>query len=373
MITKLALLFMPIAAATLVLLGLAWHSGEAMPIDYIVALQQQPDGAIYGSRIVHQLADYKLSGYYMRQPDILVLGSSLMGQIREDFFALDPNAFYNGSMPALELNGLTDFYDRMETKPGVLIVGIDLVWFNADYDGYRRAVVAPDHRTEYERIRMVIDHMIQRFMTGNLTLEQLMKRRDPVYGHFGLGFRAIEVGWGYRPDGSMQLGLTAASTDRQRELVQSDLATFMFEDERYLPGSNLDEPALETLDWWLQTLKDDGVTVVAVTTPYHFLIHQGMNQSGAFSYMSRAAARLKELISAHGFYYHYFDDMSKWGAQENEWFDGYHMSESSSLRMMQSLFQSHPDLFDAYVDHNLVQDLLANFENPMDVFHELPK
>lgn len=370
LIAKLAVLFMPIAMATLALMGLAWHSGEAMPVEYVVDAQQT-DGAVYGSRNVYQLADYKLAGYNRRQPDILVLGSSHMGQIRENFFALAPHAFYNGSMPALELYGLIDFYDRMQTKPSVLIVGIDLIWFNADYDGYRRAVVVPDFRSDYERMRAAMDVTIRRLVNGETSLTQLLERRDPVYGRLSLGFRAIEVGWGYRPDGSMQLGLTAASMDLQRQLVQRDVAEYMFAGERYMPGSNLKDSAFEELDGWLQTLQDDGVTVVAVTTPYHFLIYRGMQESGAFGYASKAIVRLQALFSALGILYHNFGDMSLWGAQENEWFDGFHMAESSSLRMMQVLYDSDPDVFDAYVDRNYVRHVLANFANPMDIFHEL--
>lgn len=343
-----------------------------MPVNHVVDFQQQADGTIYGSRIRHQLADYKLAGYRRRRPDILVLGSSLMGQIREGFFARSPDAFYNGAIPALELDGLIEFYDRLDKRPHVLIVGIDLIWFNADSDEYRKAEVLPDTRSDYERVQMAMELTIQRLVQANISLAQLLKRREPVYGNLSLGFRAIEVGWGYRPDGSMQLGLTAASIDKQRGLVQRDLATFMFEGERYFPGDDINELAFEKLDTWLQTLQEEGVSVIAVTTPYHFRIYRGMQQSGAFSYMSKATDILMELMSARRIHYHYFGDMSKWGAQENEWFDGYHMSESSSLRMMLALFESHPDLFSAYVDHERARDLLTGFTNPMDLFHELP-
>ena len=61
-----------------------------MPNSRIVELQQSSDGIIYGPAWSDFEMEYKVATYHVRQPDILILGSSHMLQIRAGFFHQEP-------------------------------------------------------------------------------------------------------------------------------------------------------------------------------------------------------------------------------------------------------------------------------------------
>ena len=94
---KATLILLPILFTSLCLVGLAWHSGEALPIKIVVNQQQSSEGIIYGTRQIEDILSYKLASYEWRQPDILILGSSRLLQFRSEFFNNDPGAVYNAS------------------------------------------------------------------------------------------------------------------------------------------------------------------------------------------------------------------------------------------------------------------------------------
>lgn len=60
------------------------------------------------------------------------------------------------------------------------------------------------------------------------------------------------------------------------------------------------------------------------------------------------------------------------GADASEWYDGQHMSEPNSLRMLLALLELHPTILEPYIDAEWARAQLSNFTNPMDVLHELP-
>ena len=111
--------------------------------------------------------------------------------------------------------------------------------------------------------------------------------------------------------------------------------------------------------------------VVGITTPFHFEIYDQFRALDSYSYLDKAAERVRSLFDAYGFPYRYVADLRPYGADTFDWYDWQHLTESGSLRLLYVLFQSLLELFDRYVDLAEVRSLLANYTNPMDVLREL--
>jgi len=370
---KLCLFFLPISALHLALAGLAWHSGEAMPASRIINLQENEAGSFFGSVTEARYGDYKLVAYRSRQPTILILGNSLTLNVRSEFFTKRPGAVYNGSVGGWHLPNMRTFYQRLENQPEILITLIDLGWFHddiksaADENPYN-----PNTEFELKRIQQATVEMVHRLLNGRLNFSQILQRRDPLTGRTSLGLRALELSHGYRLDGSRQLGRLAIRPDHWSRLVQEELDRVVAAGEVSAASPPIHEPAFALLHRFLQEAKDDGMAVFGVTTPRHFAILERMKELGRDRHIAPIRARVEELFANFGFHYHYFGDMRAYGASANEWYDGRHMSESNSLRMMLALFERHPDIFDPYTDREEVRNLLESYTNPMDIFHELP-
>ncbi|MCY4021566.1 MAG: hypothetical protein OXG39_19360 [Chloroflexi bacterium] len=367
---KIGLIVLPLMVVTLGLSGLAWHTGEALPIADVVSRQQLAKDIIFGTRMLEDIMPYKLSTYKKRQPQILILGSSQLLQFRAEFFSKDPDAVYNASGGGWRLPQLIQFYQQLETLPAIVILGVDLFWFNAQVEQVSRATSARNVHSGLEGIRLGTIETVHKLLGGDLSFADMIRRRDPVFDRQVIGLKALEISFGFRADGSLQRGLLVANPRIRAERVESDIRRFEGLGFSYTAGDQLNNATLDLLSGFLDHLDSDGVEVIGITTPYHFDIYEKMQQSGAYSYMEKAVPRLEELFSLYKFPYYFFGDMREWGAAYEEWYDGHHSAESNSLRMILAMIEDHAELFVTYADHQAINDLLRNFENPMDVFGE---
>ncbi len=367
---KLCLIVAPLAVVSLSLSGLAWHTGEALPIDVVVSRQQSAKDIIYGARLLEDIMPYKLSTYKERQSQILILGSSQLLQFRAAFFSKAPNAVYNASGGGWRLPQLIQFYQQLESSPAIVILGVDLFWFNAQVAQVSRVTGARNPDSNLEGIRLATIETVHKLLGGDLTIGDMIRRRDPVYGRQVIGLHALEISFGFRADGSLQRGLLVANPMMRSERVERDIQRFEGLGYSYTAGDELNSDTLELLSGFLDQFKSDGVEVIGVTTPYHFVIYEKMRRSGDYTYMEKAVSRLEALFSSYDFAYYFFDDMRNWGAAYEEWYDGHHSAESNSLRMLLAIIENQASLFYAYTDHEMLMELLRNFENPMDVFGE---
>ena len=369
---KLSLLLLPVAAITLILAGLAWHSGEALPVNRIVELQQEA-GGIYGSTSESRYADYKLAAYHRRLPEILILGNSLTLNVRSEFFNKMPEAVYNASVGGWYLPEMRDFYQRLNHHPQIVITLIDLDWFSAEISGSAEDnPFGAESDFNYYRLRQATVEMVHRLLAGHLNISQILQRRDPLTGQLSLGLRALEYSHGYRFDGSRQLGRLAIRPQHWSRLQYEDLERELRQAERQSADPTIHEPAMAMLKAYLKEIHDDGITLIGVTTPRHFTILERMKELGVDRHIDPLRLRVHDLLATFGFHYHYFGDMRVYGADSNEWYDGQHMSESNSLRMLLALLELHPTILERYIDAERARTLLSNFTNPMDVLHELP-
>ena len=367
---KLALIGLPWMPFAFALLGIAWHTGEIVPVETMVEWQHKNPQLIFGKASCDDSLQYKVAAYEKRRPRILIFGNSLILFVRSGFFTEQPDTVYNASGPGWVLEHLSAFYDQTDMRPAILILLIDLSWFNGDRDiwSYTRNTL---NRQDCNALQVAAHIILSRLAHGKMTLPQMLLRTDPVFDRLSLGLRTYTESRGYRADGSLQIGLRTARFAREAEPKLQNLAPLVAGDARYFPGERLREPAFAALDGLLSRSRADGVTVVGVTPPYHYQIVQKMRERGTYSYMDDAAVRVEALFDSYNYAYHNIVDLRPHGAKHNDWFDSHHLTEAGSLRLMLALFQAHPSLFADYVDVRKVENLLDSYTNGMDIFHEL--
>ena len=100
-------------------------------------LNQKKNNLLYGPKISQQSEyDYKLSGVILTQPKILILGTSTMMQVSNNFVI--KNNFYNSSINASVgrgLLGMKGILEKIPKKnlPEILVLGLDPWIFNPNY------------------------------------------------------------------------------------------------------------------------------------------------------------------------------------------------------------------------------------------------
>ena len=374
LLTKLFVFFLPLLVLSLLLAGLTWHAGEAMPAARAVEVQHNAPGVIYRQERTCDRMEYKLAAYRSRQPEILILGNSLMMFIRTAFFTEDPGAVYNAAVSGWGFADLLTYTAHLDHDPKIIIALFRPQWFIADAaTDLSELPASPSISCGFEDDLHAMTRTAQYLRDGKLTLGQLIDGRDFVFGRRSLGFLAIKYGVGHRADGSFILGRQTANLEYQEQKRIEALNNRLTEMQNagYAPKAASNEPALDKLDAFLAGWHQRGVVVVGVSTPFHFKIYERMLELGTYSNLDETARRISAIFSVYGFSYHYINDLRSNGMKDNEWFDTGHLTESGSLRLMLTLFQQHPDLFERYTDMNKVDSLLANYTNPMDVLREL--
>lgn len=373
---KFTLMLLPVLLLSTLLAALAWHTGEALPIDDVVRIQHADPTIIYGTSKLENIMPLKLEAYAIRQPDILILGSSRLLQMRDKFFTRQPQAVYNASGGGWQLGTLIQYYQQLDPddRPKIILLGLDQIWFNADSETNLEVRQLPDTSYDWDTVRTASVAVMQSLLSGDLTINQLLKLTDAVYQRPVLGLTALENSFGYRADGSLQQGLLIASREMQNTNLASHITGFQTTTAyNYASGTDVQIDTLDHLDEFLTQLKADGITVVGLTVPYHYDIYDRMQASGEYTYIDKAVPIIEAMFDQYGFTYYYFGDMRQWGAGYDEWYDGWHITESNSLRMLLAIFQSQQGLFAPYTDINAVQNILDTFTNPMDVMGELPE
>lgn len=373
LVAKLFIFLMLLLALALPLAGLAWHSGEAMPVQLAVKLQQNAPGVIFLTEGACGIMQYKLAAYQQRQPEILILGSSLMVFIRSGFFTENPVAVYNAAMNSADFEAVLEYSAGLDHHPKIIIALVKPEWFFADAAAVRSQRANSIAKScGYEDFLRAMTRTAHYLLEEELTLAHLIERRDFVFGRASLGLSAIKKGYGYRADGSLLDGRLTASRELQDQRRTDALNRRLSEIEEagYAGGARLSEPALDKLDAFLAGWRQKGVTVVGLSTPVHFEIHERMAELGGYNILDAAARRIEAIFEDYGFSYHFINDLRAYGITDKDWLDFAHLTESGSLRLMFRLFLQHQDLFARYTDISKVISLLAKTTNPMDVLRE---
>jgi hypothetical protein len=370
---KLIAFLLPFALAFCALTGLMLYLGESMPLSWIVAQQRTAD-VLYRPKYGNRDQQFKALSVNTRRPEVLALGSSRILQFRAGFFNLNPDAFYNAAAPAWTLSQVSNLLYSLDTQalPRVMILAIDPPWFNDAYE----ADEFPAPVSDFEHLLLVDRSVVQDIIAGEsfdrpgFENAAYLRREEPGgSGALALGLRAIRDGHGFRSDGSEQYGdFLIAGWLWQPQQRENHLEMMRRGEQMYVYGDTVSETSLSALSRLLDFAAQHDITVIGFLPSYAPELWERMMARGNHSYIAALTPRLQELFAAHGFPFFDFSDGASTGTTDEEFFDGWHASELSNLRLYLAMLEALPDVLSEYSDYETLLTIAASAPNTWDVF-----
>jgi|GEM_PF-768217 len=371
---KLALYLLPFALIFVVLTAVMVYLGESMPLAWVVQMQTADDRVLYRPQYGNRDQTFKRLTVSMRHPEVLAIGSSRILQFRAGFFNRKPDTFYNAAAPAWRLPQITDLIYNLppDSLPKVLILAIDPPWFNADYAGDVFPAPVSDVDNLWLVDRSIVQDVLKKRDFGRVGFDPsaYWGRIEPGgSGGIALGLRAIRDGHGFRSDGSEQYGdFLIAKWLGQAQQREAHLRMMRGGEQMYVYGDSVSESALGELSGLLDYAAAHDITIIGFLPSYTPTLWAEMVAGGNHTYITALTPRLQTVFDAYGFAFFDFSDGASINARDDEFFDGWHASELSNLRLYIKLLEAQPDVLGKYSDAGALYDITANATNTWDVF-----
>ncbi len=368
---QIVLFVLPFALAFLVFTSFLIYTGESMPLSTVITLQLSDSPVMYRPRFGSRDVTYKTMSVNARKPQIIALGSSHVLQFRSMFFNRQPRAFYNAGGPAFSLDQIEEILRAIDPDalPGIVILGIDSVWFN---DAYVYPIDYPARDPNDFQIVFQVNRGVMQILAQQepIDIGLLLARREPLHGGLALGWRAIRDGQGYRNDGSEQFGDFIAKhylwpqNERQHHL---DL--LRAGQEMYIDGDTVSPARLAQVERILQFCQQHGIQAIGFPQVFAPALYRQMMADGRHTYVQKLNPLLVELFARYGGrFIDTYEDGAALGGSDDDFYDGWHASERLTLRMYIDFLKQMPDVFGPYSDLAFLQQTDADARDTFDVF-----
>lgn len=369
---KLTLFVLPFAVAFLAVTGVMMYLGESMPLRWVVWHQQQDD-VLFRYRYGNRDPQFKQLSVNVRQPDVLALGSSRILQFRAGFINENSDVFYNAAGPAWRLPQVVDLVKGIDKAalPEILILAVDLPWFHEDYASSTMFDEISDFQNVFAVNRSVMQDVINGIWFGRtgFDTQEFFAREEPGgSGKMALGMRAIRDGHGFRSDGSEQYGdFLIAEFLWQPQQRENHLEWMRNGENMYLYGDTYSQERLAMLEDLLAYTAEHDVFVVGYLPAYMPGLWVEMQERGNHTYKNALRERLPNVFAQYGYPLFDYSDGSAIGLTDEDFYDGWHISELGNLRIYTHMLQYVPEL-QAYSDRDALLDIINSATSTWDVF-----
>ncbi|HIY43786.1 MAG TPA: hypothetical protein IAA23_01985 [Candidatus Helicobacter avistercoris] len=326
------------------------HNNYSQIVQY-----QIKNNAIYGSALNENYFQYRLELIKAQKPDIVAIGSSRVGQFKQDFFNTSFVAAANGGNSMAE----TQYFVEQLLKiyhPKLIILGIDPWWFNAKmpnnkYASYQR-MNGRDITTLkiFQGIKIIFSHPKQFFeaiSSGKTTT-------NPYTNLPSLGFRAFVKSDGSFIDGSYLYFSTLSgifpADDRK---FQNSIYRISNEIFPFYYGNKIDPTRTKELISTVDLIRKYGIDVIVLTTPlapsvYNMLIQ---DKDQRFSYLySFSNFAIKNNI------YNFFNPQTL-TTTDCEFYDGFHGGDVVYARILSQISKEN-SMLAHFVNLSKIQQII---------------
>jgi hypothetical protein len=254
---------------------LLWRTGETWPLERVIAAQEKNLRTFFSRDVFdHGTFRYKYLQVLRRHPQILVLGSSRVMQIRAEMFGAQGGAFYNAGGMIHSIQDLNHFLERLppDATPKIVILGIDFWWLNANTKRVANDAFAvgveQDGAYAWQGHGYALSGYVRRPNSlGRLVSYSVGKKHDPN----AIGLEALFRRMGFRLDGSKRFDLKIPNTAEgwERRLPSPKRINTMFRngDFPFAFTKGVSRPLLDQLGIAISKLKARHVFVIAYSPP----------------------------------------------------------------------------------------------------------
>lgn len=329
---------------------------------------------LYGRVLLGQDALFKVAMTQALKPDILVLGSSRVMQVRREFINPD-YSFYNagGSIPTLE-QGLIAYREISKTYiPKVIILGVDMWWLNPNFNEDNTAkwnmLKSSTLQNRLFLYGSLLDYLKRKkhieLGVNLFSPENYQRRQDRLGGLPANGLVAAIYSDGFRPDGSYQYGAIIQGITKPDVDFKDTLERISTGTRRFQVAKQVDVGKLAQLRELLKMFKNQNVTVIVFTPPFAHVVFEALNQKDQRMFLEDFRNKLKELCTQEDLIYYDFSDITWYGSDDRETIDGFHPSDVSIARLLKTIDGGAG----RYFNLQWIDDSLIKTRNPQWIGH----
>ena len=376
-VVRLTIFALPIVLVMGMLSGALLASGDMRSPLRLVDLHIRQPNMLYAIPDL-ALLDYKARALPLVAPDVVVMGSSRVLQLRQAMF--EGATFYNLGIMAGNLFHIEDYVSQIKSTgnlPRLILVGVDLDWFH--HDDYGTDLYNHENSMIWQHSLTFADLLNQtRLLTANLlegkiTYAELLSGEANRFGddYLRAGTQTLIRGDGFRFDGSYYYYTATRSADftapvYNLEEVKSGNAS------RFNPATQADPRALAQFARLVAALKaHPSITVIAFSPPYAPQLYAQMEASDEYAYFDEVRATLQGYEDER-FIYFDFSDGDLAGMTNANYVDSFHGSELVYTLMLQEMARGVPALASMTDPDWLQAQLDQRPPHPYVVFEPIP-
>lgn len=324
-----------------------YHSGD-LALERAVKAQASGNFAIFGSGVSQNFMEYKLELYKSINPQICVVGSSRVMQIRGSWFT---KPFVNMGGAAGNIAELRFAIEEMLKihKPEGIIIGLDFWWFASKWEKEPHKTLeykAGSYEYDLQKIRKPWQWLLE----GKISLAEFFR---PFTGYFSetgvpqrFGIMAQQYDEGFGPDGSWyntaELIGKKPPFDYQfsdtLEQLESGIKAFYHVE----PGH--EAPEQDHLDAFcaiVKKIQNHGIRVWLFIPPLSEKAYEYMVKSPQFW---PHLFKLQKSLLQRGLKVEDFSSPATLASSDCEFIDGFHGGEIAYARIMGIMGENYPGL-----------------------------
>lgn len=351
---KIILFSLPVALVFLFPLFVIVSAQEYVTSQEIVK-RQLHDEALFGYAYNGvSYYPYKKELLQQTSPEVIVLGTSRVMQLRKEFFSTTTN-FINAGGMARSIDDIAQIVQNDipdDGKKRVLIIGFDQEAFHfpeTKYglieNPYEGAVALKLSVTEARRI--YLDYIHKKFSAQKLLSYDTSTR---------IGLVAAMLGDGFRPDGSYaytSAKTNAARNDAVKQGVKEKARTFSDMSEQEDRGS------LVSLENLLTLAKKRNMDIVGFMNPIHPALYDARLRTGGLlrDDITVLPRTVRVMFEKYGMEFYDYSAITSFGGKETEFVDTIHGTDVMYLKLFADM-ASHSRILRSFVDkHDLVKKI----------------
>lgn len=322
------------------------NCGELLSVEEIVKKQlNSQKNCIVGLATRNQGYYYKKALYDEARPQVLVLGSSRVMQIRESFFTKSMvNA--GGAMSSIN-EGLSFLQETLnDSAPEIAIIGLDYWWFNQNALEPSTLVKPPlklSHSISVRSYLLPYKWLWEKKITPTQYLSTLKS-----FGKFsaslenGIGVDGILFQNGFAKDGSYVYAKTISGNEPNfDDRFLLSMNNISQNGSRFEYGASVNAVHFANFIRLLKLLEQKKVKYFVFIAP---LAPQVANKMDEYQEQYRFIADLRVQLSGAGVAFSDFHHPDSLGASDCEFIDGIHGGDLVYARILKNMASKHPEL-----------------------------
>jgi len=337
---------------------------EFTTLSSVIEAQQGSPDILFSLAYSSVNKTYKKMLLQEREAEIVALGSSRVGQFRNQFF-LAPEKFANASNAAVDIQEMTDFVRNLDPDSSVrlLIVGFD----QRHFDPHDHLPSEVEHVTLFERVKNILSGQWKKvyvdYMHHKFTLTQLSRAQAESAD---VGVLALINKNGFLPDGSYyegkiigdaaRLEVLSAAIVEERSKLERVQRQFQYQG----PAS---EESREKLRTFLEVCRDRHIDVIAILPPYAPALYpQRATDADAPGFAGDELSRsLADVFAEFNVQLFDYSNARTVGIQDSEFADILHGTDKAYLRILIDMAK-RSTIVDKVVDQAALEKTLKNTE-----------